>query len=158
MNNFSILETNLRTTLDNVTGKVLGTQSRLAALEKHLQDLSRGRHGVLLHPHPQVNHFEDFLTMWTTEVTLKIPHCSAYMEGFHHGDVLLCSCMHMYHPWCAGQWFRVTSLCAHRHCGEVHSMWLKSWDFPFAKAPVGVPEDDVHLGGKVRVIGEGPPR
>lgn len=129
MTDLTAAEAEFRIALDEVTGKILGTQSRLAALEEHLQDLLEGGHGAVLHPHPQPNHVDDIVVEWPQDISLHMQRCSACSEGFPYGDFLFCVCSHVYHPWCAAQWFKATSMCAHTQCGEVHPLWLKSWGF-----------------------------
>lgn len=69
------------------------------------------------------------------------------MEGFPFGDLLLCSCKHAYHPWCAVHWLRDTSLCAYSNCDAVHPRWLQSWRLSSSK-----PSADPHWGN-VDVLG-----
>lgn len=165
MVHLTALESYLRSALDEVIGKVLGTQSRLTTLEEHLQDLSRGGDGAVLHPHPQPNHIQDAVGGLADDMALNLQRCCACSEGFPYGVILLCPCKHVYHPWCAAQWFKATSLCAHSHCGEVHTMWLKSWGFQTAsdgdRAPRQHPQvqgsPTGHRQGQGSVQGDGPP-
>lgn len=124
----------LRSSLEVVRSKILGARCRLASLEEHLQELKRGGDGVFIHPHPLPNHSKDVTPDVLENITLHLMHCAACMEGFPFGDVLLCSCRHAYHPWCAAQWFRGTDLCAFSSCGAVEPKWLQSWGFSAHKA------------------------
>lgn len=136
-------EAGFKMALDNVIAKILGTQSRLTASEDHLQDLGRGGDGVLLLPHPLVNNMDGLPSTAMEVITLQQSLCATYLEAFPYGDVLLCSCRHTYHPWCAAQWFKTSSLCAHSHCGVVDPNWLRSWGFPVALSNIEVLGDDV---------------
>lgn len=136
MTDLTATEEQLRASLDDVTGKVLGTQSRLAALAQHLHELKSGEDGVLFHPHPLPNYSEDVIPKEPVDITIHRLRCAACMEGFPFGDLLLCSCKHAYHPWCAAHWFRDTSLCAYSNCGAVHPRWLQSWGFSSFKPTV----------------------
>lgn len=149
-------ESALRTASDDVAGKVLGTQSRLAALTEHLQELSRGGDGAVILPHPQPNHVDGITPGLPAGITLHDRKCAACSEGFPYVDILLCVCGHVYHPWCASQWFKATSLCAHSHCGEVHPMWLKSWGFQASIEYCKPPQQSSPNAGQCNSGGRGP--
>lgn len=65
---------------------------------------------------------------------LQVPAvCALCLEGFPFWHALICSCKHLYHPWCAAAWFRDTSDCASADCGRVHPMWLKACGFSYMR-------------------------
>ena len=150
MSELMATEQNLRAQLDAVTSKVFGTQSRLAALGEHLEDLKRGGDGVLLHPQPLPNHSGDVLIREPLDIEVHRLRCSACMEWFPFGDVVLCSCNHAYHPWCAAQWFKDTNLCAQSNCGAVHQRWLQSWGFSSRNATDNPKLGHLHVQGPVK--------
>ena len=48
---------------------------------------------------------------------------------FPQNDVIVCSCLHVYHPWCARMWFENNATCAMSGCGLVHPNWFTSFGF-----------------------------
>ncbi len=45
-------------------------------------------------------------------------------------DIIVCSCQHLYHPWCATIWFKTTNSCRNEECISVlHLEWLKNFGF-----------------------------
>lgn len=129
LHEFSATEMQLRNSLEEVTKKLEFSLARHRALEEHLQDLTRGGEGLVLHPHPQRNDLEDKTLQSTSTITLNAVSCSVCLEGFPYGDFLFCSCEHVYHPWCAAHWFKSHSTCAVNDCGPVHPLWSMSWGF-----------------------------
>jgi hypothetical protein len=50
--------------------------------------------------------------------------------GFHFNDIIVCSCRHLYHPFCAALHFKDNNKCANPLCGQVVSPeWAKSFGF-----------------------------
>ncbi len=45
------------------------------------------------------------------------------------GDVILCNCRHLYHPWCVTICFNTTNSYREENCASVHLEWLKSFGF-----------------------------
>ena len=59
------------------------------------------------------------------------------MSGFPLNNIIVCTCGHLYHPWCAGIWFRVASTCADASYGTtVHPAWFSSFGFGQLHAPL----------------------
>ena len=62
------------------------------------------------------------------EVTML--RCEKCLLGFTFNDVIVCSCRHLYHPFCALMHFRATNACAKVDCSKIISPeWAKSFGF-----------------------------
>lgn len=105
---------------------------RLAALQEHLTDLRRGGEGFVLHPQPQANDVDISSIGRKSTLTLHTQRCSLCLDAFPFGAFVFCSCQHVYHPWCATQWFRSHTDCVVPGCGPVNPLWSRSWGFPHA--------------------------
>ena len=98
------------------------------ALSSQIAKIKRGEAGVNLRPRPLCSQFDpkivcDFDTISLTPYALCL-------SGFPCNDIIVCACGHLYHPWCAGVWFGVTSSFAHNSCGTtVHPSWFTSFGF-----------------------------
>jgi hypothetical protein len=89
--------------------------------------LKRRQGGIQLYPHPVLYPAEsqeprvDYLKL-TPSVLCK---CS-----FSHSDIVLTSCRHLYHPWCAAIHFRSQSTYIEGTCGARMSLeWFMSFGF-----------------------------
>jgi hypothetical protein len=82
----------------------------------------------VLRPHPLLNNLEGGLVE-SSSIFLQDPECSICAEPFPFADLMFCSCTHVYHPWCAAEWFKENYVCAVANCGTVHPSWYKSWGF-----------------------------
>lgn len=89
--------------------------------------LSKGQSGVAIFPHPlpyPVAHFDE------EGFALKITHCVKCKAGFRFNDVILSSCRHAYHPWCAALHYKKSYHCAYQPCkGLASPEWTKSFGF-----------------------------
>ena len=62
------------------------------------------------------------------EVTVS--HCEKCLLGFSFNDVIVCSCRHLYHLFCALMHFTTTNACAKVDCSKIIlPKWAKSFDF-----------------------------
>lgn len=112
LSEYAWVEDQERSNLEDVTTHVQRTLTREAALQLYLQELNVGGDGFLMRPHPQMNHWEETTLKSEETVTITALLCAICDEAFPHGDLLFCSCHHVYHPWCAAQWFKFHSSCA----------------------------------------------
>jgi hypothetical protein len=55
--------------------------------------------------------------------------CVVCNGPFPLDDIIVCNCQHLYHPWCATNWFNIASSCREENCASVHPKWLKSFGF-----------------------------
>ena len=111
---------------------LIGQQSMLA---KQLRELRGGRSGLALHPHPMCNSIGQ--EEWDCDY-LKLCNCVLCESPFTYNDIVVCSCRHLYHPWCAVSWFSSSSRCVDKSCSHVHPDWYKS--FGFREQPVVLEE------------------
>ncbi|KAG0596509.1 hypothetical protein M758_UG261200 [Ceratodon purpureus] len=101
-------------------------QDQVGKLEKQVFSMRSGRPDLAMHPHPMWNSFGtkdlqcDFV---------KITTCVLCDSKFSYGDIVVCSCRHVYHPWCALSWFSKSVKCVEESCSKVHSDWWKSFSF-----------------------------
>jgi hypothetical protein len=96
-------------------------------LGQQFTELKKGGTPALLHPHPM---------LYESEVgdaclsALKITTCELYRYDFEFNDIIVASCRHLYHPWCAGTHFNDSNLCADDECGQIMTPdWSKCFGF-----------------------------
>ena len=89
--------------------------------------LKRRQGGIWLYPH---------LVLYLVESQeprvdyLKLTPCVFYKYLFPHSDIIVISCGHFYHPWCAAIYFRYYTTCIEGMCGAleypsvVHEFWI----------------------------------
>jgi hypothetical protein len=128
LDGFKTTENDMDQKLQQALKKLSGLEARLYALREHLQDISKGGGGVALRPHPLLNNLEGGL-LESSSIFFQDPECSICAKPFPFADLLFCSCHHVYHPWCAAEWFKANYVCAVANCGTVHPSWYKSWGF-----------------------------
>jgi hypothetical protein len=62
--------------------------------------------------------------------TVKIWDCTVCDQPFPNFDIILASCRHTYHPWCALQHFRKSTVCADfSYKSQMPLQWLESFGF-----------------------------
>jgi hypothetical protein len=60
--------------------------------------------------------------------SIVVTVCSLCAAEFPDWDVIVASCQHLYHPWCALIVFGKANKCVHEDCpGSVNSNWCKSF-------------------------------
>jgi hypothetical protein len=60
--------------------------------------------------------------------SIRVTNCVFCMESFNDNDMVVSSCRHLYHPWCAVIHFRHTRTCASYDCSKVMlDIWCKSF-------------------------------
>ncbi|KAG0595091.1 hypothetical protein M758_UG138600 [Ceratodon purpureus] len=99
-------------------------QDQVAELEKQVFSLRSGRLALAMHRHPMCNSFG---TIDLPCDFVKITTCVLCDSKFSYGDIVVCSCRHVYHPWCAFSWFSKSVKCVEKSCFEVHPDWWKSF-------------------------------
>ena len=110
-------------------------RTQFDALSSQVAHMRRGEVGVSLSPRPLCSQF-DFQKPSDFEAISMRP-CALCMSGFPLNNIIVCTCGHLYHPWCAGIWFRVASTCADASCGTtVHLAWFSSFGFGQLHAPL----------------------
>lgn len=110
-------------------------EGQLASLTAQLNSLKRGQPGFALHPHPITSSISSRLN---DHGYIKITNCVVCDLPFPFSDILVCSCRHLYHPWCAITWFRVSWKCKEKTCESiVHPNWYKSFGFVEPHAALG---------------------
>ena len=109
--------------------------SQQSLLAKQLSNLRSGRPGLALHPHPMCNSLE--IELADTD-SIKLTNCVLCDCPFAYNDILVCSCRHVYHPWCAVSWFSTSVKCVEKSCTVVHPDWFKS--FGFGELPISLEE------------------
>jgi hypothetical protein len=64
------------------------------------------------------------------EMFLKISDCTLCGYGFPFFDIVIASCHHLYHRWCAAIAFQNSSRCRDPECRTlIHPDWYKSFGF-----------------------------
>lgn len=126
---FSTRKTALETKVQETSATVKAISHRLAALQTYSLELAAGKDAVVMRPLP-VCYNGDFLMLNSAQPVLPPTlSCSICFGGFPFWDFILCLCQHVYHPWCAVQWFRTSVECAVPECGLVAPHWYNSWGF-----------------------------
>ena len=96
-------------------------------LATQMDSLIRFKAGLPMFPHPLPypvgsSSFAEFEVL--------VSRCEKCLVGFGFNDIILSSCRHSYHPFCALMHFRVSNCCAKPSCGKmVSSEWAKSFGF-----------------------------
>lgn len=126
---FAATKSALESELLTASTATTATSTRLLALQAYLDELAAGKDAVRMRPLPSC--YEDDVVVPRSTQPLLPPSlkCSICSDGFPLWDVILCSCQHVYHPWCAAQWFRSNVRCAALDCGLVPPLWYNSWGF-----------------------------
>lgn len=144
---------------DEISGRLQGARRYLHALHLDQSTLQAGELGSVMRPNPLplahggIDVDKDFGVM--TSPTL----CALCLERFPFWHAVICSCKHLYHPWCAGVCFRDNSNCASPDCGRVHPMWLKAFGFSstYDEDRSGATRDDISAsaaaeGGSIEYV------
>jgi hypothetical protein len=97
------------------------------ALGDQFLSLKRKGSGFILQPHPLV---------YPSEVVdrkpdfIKINPCVCCKGLFPHNDIVVSSCRHLYHPWCAAIHFKLHSKCYETSCeARMSPEWYLSFGF-----------------------------
>jgi hypothetical protein len=122
LDGFKTTENDMELKLQQASKKLSGLEAHQSALRQHLQDISKGGGGVALRLHPLLNNLEEGLVE-SSSIFLQDPECSICAESFPFADLMFCSCTHVYHPWCAAEWFKTNCVCAVANYGTVHPSW-----------------------------------
>lgn len=110
-------------------------EGQLSSLSSQLLDLKRGQSGLALHPHPITSSLS---SSYKDLGFVKVTNCVVCDLPFPLSDILVCSCRHLYHPWCAITWFRTACKCVEKSCNSiVHPNWYKSFGFGEPHAALG---------------------
>ena len=97
------------------------------ALGEQLLSLKKRQGGIRLYPHPLVYPAE---SQEPRADFLKITTCVLCKCSFPHSDIIVTSCRHLYHPWCAAIHFRHHSTCIDGTCGaRLSPEWCLSFGF-----------------------------
>lgn len=105
------------------------TSSHLVAVKAYFAELDAGKDAVLMRSLPLRNNGEG-LPQTSKEVVLpNAVACSICCSAFLFGDIILCFCQHVYHPWCASHWFERNVTCAVPKYGFVPKTWYTSFGF-----------------------------
>lgn len=98
------------------------------ALLSQISHMKKGEIEISLRPAPLCSQFDPKNTVDLDAISLT--PCALCLSGFPLKNIIVCTCGHLYHPWCAGIWFRNASSCANASCGiTVHPSWFKSFGF-----------------------------
>ncbi len=96
------------------------------ALIGQLLNLKKGYEGLSIHPHTIC--YVEVVDKWKYE--LNVTMCVICNCPFPLFDIIVCSCQHLYHPWCVAIWFKIINSCRNEECISVlHLEWLKSFGF-----------------------------
>lgn len=143
LNAFAAMKSASESDLLQASTAMTATSRRLVALQAYSQELAAGKDAVLMRPLPSCNKAGDY-PFSSSQPLLPAPlECAICSDGFSFWDVLLCTCRHVYHPWCAVQWFRMHVMCAVPQCGLVSPIWYKSWGFGQYDSILKALEDDM---------------
>lgn len=122
------------------------------ALTLQLAHLKRGEVGVSLRPRPMCTMFDHRNCDSVPDPILVTP-CALCLSPFPLKDVIVCTCGHLYHPWCAGVWFKVSSTCADSSCSEmVHPNWFRSFGFGHLHGPLQCLVQSMELDKQQQVL------
>lgn len=97
-------------------------------LYAHWLQLKKGQKEVaVLNPYP-ICYPSDVCDMRPDIITLSC--CSLCGFSVPFKDIIVSSCDHLYHAWCASIWFKRNTRCKDNLCeGLVHPNWYKSFGF-----------------------------
>ena len=119
--------------------ELLATQACLRrqfdALMFQLTHMKRGEVGIAMRPTPHCSIFDSKTTLESNPILVQ--PCAVCLNHFPLNDIVVSTCGHLYHPWCARIWFRVASTCADVSCGTtVHPSWFRSFGFGQLHTPL----------------------
>ena len=121
------------------------------ALLFQLSHMKRGEVGIAMRPTPHCFMFDSGTKSDGNAITLQ--PCALCGNHFPFMDIVVSSCGHLYHPWCAAAWFRVASTCVHGHCGiTVHPSWFRSFGFGQLHEPLDELEQTLELEKEERSL------
>jgi hypothetical protein len=149
---YATCKVELEERVERLTTSLQGCSRRLTVLLAHLEELRGGEDAVVMHPEPLANSDVDILNMGDAPVLPSVPMCYICKDRFPHSDILLCSCLHVYHLWYVAQWFKSNASCAVRACGLKHPFWYRSWGFGDYEDILARTEEKVIGGSTVTVI------
>lgn len=71
---------------------------------------------------------EDVTPQFGEGISLQITCCTLCHYGFPDFDIIVASCSHMFHPWCAWAVFSKSAKCCDSQCkGEINLNWHQSF-------------------------------
>ena len=98
-----------------------------SALSEHLISLKKKKGSFAIFPHPLCYPSESIDPRCDL---LRITDCICCRCPFVFNDIVVASCRHLYHPWCATVHFRVNTRCFDKSCDVLMSPeWYKSFGF-----------------------------
>ena len=125
--------------LQSVEAFLEGRQKQFNALAAENFQLKRGNSNASFWPRPMV-YSQDVSTSPSETLddcsSLAIGVCCLCLFPFPHNDIVVSSCRHLYHPFCASVVFVNSCKCLAKGCGEVpHPEWYNSfgWGEPPAE-------------------------
>ena len=125
--------------LEGVAAMLEGRQKLFDALSAENFQLKRGKSNASIWPRPMVySEAIDSAVIGSAEVSGSMPMtpCCLCLFPFPCNDVVLSSCRHLYHPFCASVVFVNCGACLAKGCGAVpHPDWYNSfgWGHPSAE-------------------------
>ena len=139
---FAATKSILEGDLEQLTTARTAASIHLAALQAYSDELVVGKDALLMRPLPACN--TDNMSGAQNSRPLLPPalQCAICSDAFPLWDVVLCSCQHIYHPWCAVHWFRNNVTCTAPECGLVAPLWYKSWGFGHYERLLNAPSKD----------------
>ena len=126
--------------LQSLEAVLEGRQKQFDALAAENFQLKRGNSNASFWPRPMV-YLQDSSTPPSMEIldhcnSIPIGICCLCLFPFPQNDIVVSSCRHLYHPFCASVLFVNSSKCLAKGCGEVpHPEWYNSfgWGEPPAE-------------------------
>ena len=86
--------------------------------------------GLCAQPHPMCYGTHSQTETCNSLNHMMVTNCAVCLKPFPIQDIIVGSCRHLYHPWCALSHFRVNQTCAAVDCPAVMSAaWQKSFGF-----------------------------
>ena len=134
--------------LEDVESVIEGRQKQFDALAAENFQLKRGKSNASFWPRPMV-YSQEFSTprlqIRDDCGSIVIGVCCLCLFPFPQNDIVVSTCRHLYHPFCASVVFVNSSKCVAKGCGEVpHSEWYNS--FGWGEPPADMLDQASMLG------------
>lgn len=113
--------------VDDLQQRTIFLEHQSSALAHQMKSLKKKGSGLALFPHPLCYPSAPHAPL--TDL-LKVSDCEYCRCGFLHNDIVVASCRHLYHPWCAIVHFGSSARCFNATCNSLMSPdWFKSFGF-----------------------------
>lgn len=141
----------LQVELDAVDERIQHQQHQLAVISEETSQLLCGGRPSGLYPWPML--YPQLSDNNVEAVVLSVTTCALCSFAFPNSDIVIASCKHAYHPWCAFAVFSYGIRCALQSCqAQAHPTWHQSFGWAIQSEELQHEAANVNMDGELRVL------